>query len=681
MAETSQSDLREIEELLLDLARVCHWTGLYQPGHPFLAERVKAVHAALTSRVVREPGKLLLLGIARDKVLYRDIFLGKRNPLFSHFTETLYLRQVATLGFGEEATPEGLLAFFRSLQDSKSGKTDESPEVFLQREQAPGIFLYPYNYKEVLSRRIVNPEDGIDLSAQGDMLWRMLLTANISGGDGEKKVVEQLSGSPELIPVILRRARRVADKEGGASGKQATGNEEPVSPEVLRRMFHRLGETLRSLPEDRKQEVLHFLGEGLGGMEGTDGGQDEQPVDPAGSLPISFAGSLATDYTDDEFLDLLGTLLSAEDKGGERVRKIFEIIAADRDVHGSLLPRIRGRARESVRAKEYYAVKTWEAVEKLLLSRSENAYLVEDHSFLMEALSSGSGPKAVAANTLPPDPSLLASFEEGARHRQSVLVLLELLALEDNEAEFLDLLEEIRKFLPNLVSRKEFGLLETILRALSTLREKAPGRCPEAVLQVFRELDFGHIVDLYLSREVCLEDAARIPAIVAACGGEAIHAVLDRLLMEQEANRRKLLLSLAARMGTATGPAIMERLSHPRWYFVRNLCILLGEIGYRNASEALVQLLEHSDSRVRREAILALGKLGVREAVPAVGKILLAETLFSTSKDDALRRDAASALFRIGGTESLGYLHRGKASRRAAVREHCSALLRTQSGQ
>jgi HEAT repeat protein len=678
MVEQSERDLHEVEGLLLDLARVCHWSGLYQPGHPFLAERVKPVHAALASRVAREPGKRLLLGIARDRVLYRDVFLGQGNPLISHFTEPLYLRQVATLGFGEDAAPDGLLAFFRSLQDSKSGKSDESPEAFLQREQVPGIFLYPYSYKEVLSRRIVSPEDGIDLSAHGDMLWRMLLTANISGGDGEKKVVEELSGSPELIPAILRRARAFAEKGSAASGAQGPTDEESVPPEVLRRIFHRLGETLRGLPEERKKRILRFLDEGLGGMEGV---REEDPAAAALSVPVSFAQALATDYTDEEFLDLLATLLSSEEKGGERLRKIFEIIAADRDVRGSLLPRLNERARESLRAKEYYAVKTWEAVEKLLLSRSEDAYLEEDHTRLMEVLSSGTGAQAAAANVRPPDPALLASFEEEARHRQGTVVLLELLAREENEAEFLDLLEEIRKFVPNLISRKEFALLETVLRALSSLREKAPGRGPDEVLQVFKEVDFGHIVDLYLSREVCLEDAARIPVFIAAFGEEAIHAVLERLLMEQEANRRRLLLSLAARMGSAAAPAILERLSDPRWYFVRNLCILLGEIGFRGAAQGLVRVLEHPDPRVRREAVLALGKLKVPETAPSLGKILLAETLFSSPKEDSLRRDAGSALFRIGGAESLGYLHRGIESRRAAVREHCSALLRSLEGQ
>jgi HEAT repeat protein len=83
---------------------------------------------------------------------------------------------------------------------------------------------------------------------------------------------------------------------------------------------------------------------------------------------------------------------------------------------------------------------------------------------------------------------------------------------------------------------------------------------------------------------------------------------------------------------------------------------------------------------VKKEAILALGKLKIPETAPTLGKILLAETIFSSSREDSLRRDAASALFRIGGTEALGFLHRGKESRRAAVREHCLALLRSLEG-
>jgi HEAT repeat protein len=140
-------------------------------------------------------------------------------------------------------------------------------------------------------------------------------------------------------------------------------------------------------------------------------------------------------------------------------------------------------------------------------------------------------------------------------------------------------------------------------------------------------------------------------------------------------------MSLAIRIGVEAVPAIQEKLSHPRWYFVRNLCLILGEIGFRGAVFGIARVLDHPDPRVRKEAIQALGKLKAPEAVPSLGRILMDESLFSSKKDDSLRIEAASALFRIGGTEAAGYLHKGRDCRRAAVREHCAMLLNTREAR
>lgn len=424
-----ENPVPEVERLILDLARACHWTGLYQPGHPFLSERMKSLHAAVAARAAREPSSRLLLGIARDRVLYKDIFLGQGHPLIANFTETLYLHQVATLGLDGEATSEGLLAFFRSLHDSRSGKTDELPMEFLKRKGIRGIHLYPYNYKEVLSRRIVAPVESKESSDRGDALWRMLLTANVGDEEGERKVVEELSGSPELITAILRRAKIHAGKEGGTPASSAGFSEDTVTPEVLRRIFRRIGETLRVLPEEGKRELLFSLDEGL--VPPGDG-LVEDPDDSALSVEISLTRSLADECSDSEFLDLLATLL----------------------------PKLDERARESLRAKNYYAVKTWETIEKLLLARSETAYLEKDHSRFMEALSSDTEPRAgMPERRKIVDPAVLVLFEELGIRRRAALVLLELLGREKIESDFLALLEEIRKMIPNLISRKEFALL------------------------------------------------------------------------------------------------------------------------------------------------------------------------------------------------------------------------------
>ncbi|HQU14137.1 MAG TPA: hypothetical protein PKV70_07795, partial [Thermodesulfobacteriota bacterium] len=64
------------------------------------------------------------------------------------------------------------------------------------------------------------------------------------------------------------------------------------------------------------------------------------------------------------------------------------------------------------------------------------------------------------------------------------------------------------------------------------------------------------------------------------------------------------------------------------------------------------------------------------DAIAVLGRTLLHEPFFSSSREDPVRIDAAIALSRIGGTEAIAFLHHGKSSRKKTVREQCEALLR-----
>lgn len=147
MESTAQGpDVRRIERLAVEMALTFNWISLYQEGHPSLAGRVEKLHRTLAGIVTGEPSGHLLLGVAKDKILYQNVFLGDGNSLVRSFTSELFLQQVATLDFSTEVTPRELLAFFLSLQQLRvekkgGGKLDE----ILKDEGVRGIGLYPYN--------------------------------------------------------------------------------------------------------------------------------------------------------------------------------------------------------------------------------------------------------------------------------------------------------------------------------------------------------------------------------------------------------------------------------------------------------------------------------------------------------------------------------------------------------
>ena len=671
MESTAQEpDIRRIERLAVEMALTFNWISMYQAGHPSLAGRVEKLHRNLADVVPEEPSGHLLLGVAKDKILYRNVFLGDGNSLIRTFTSELFLQQVATLDFSNEVTPKELLTFFLSLQrlrvEKKGGRLDE----ILKGEGVRGIGLYPYNYKEVLSRRILQPGGEAASSNREDELWRMLLTENVSSGEGGVDLPGELPIPPEMIPAILRKVNAAARKRD----RQEAGPEfspDALSPEMIRRVLARLEGVLHKLPVEQKSALLRSIDEGV--LDAVDGDDSD-----AGIADLDIVRSLTGSDLDDEFLDMMATLLVVEGKSESRIRRIFEVIATERNRDGSLLPAVQGRVRESVRTKNHYAQKAWEAIEGLLLQRTEAAYIGKDHSSLLDKLSNlETSPGATAEGVPQADPAILVEFEEENLHLKGACVLLELLAEETAEEEFLELLEGIRKILPNLVSRGELPLLKTVLTSLIAVHRNAPDSRKPAIERVVGELDFAHMIDLYLSPAVSKLEKGRLEEILVSFVGVSIGDFLDRLLMETDPGNRKTLLSLAFRFNAEAVPAIRGKLDDPHWYFVRNLCLVLGRIGDPSVVPDLVRLLGHQDLRVRKEAVLALGQLRAPESIPFLGRILFHETLLQSAREESLRIDAANAIFRCGGTRGVALLHRGTECNRKKVREHCAALLGT----
>ena len=657
----------QVEHLLLDIARVHHWTGLYAPGHPILAGRIDALRASLSGEARRERSGMLLLGIARDRVLFRDRFFGDDHPLVSNFTEVLYRRHVATLGIAEDVTAGELAVFFRCLHDLRSGKIDDPPEEYLLREGIRGIRLSPVNYKEVLSRGILATEASPQSEPRQEALWRTLLSAHLPTEDDERKIMEELAEFPELLPLIMKRA--VAAVAGESAPPSAAGGAPGfISPDVLRRMFRRLGLALKALPSMRRKDLLGLLVEGVA----PPGAEAESPVP---EVPLAIARSMAEGYSDREFLELLASLLSLEEKGGKRLLRIFEIIAAERDVRGSLLPLLRTWTRENLREKKYFAAKTWEAIERLLLDREEKPNVEEDHAAFLERLSTSPGKEPGGAHGR----EFAPPFSEEAIRRRGLAVLVELLLSEKRDPDFLDLLAALEEAIPPLIDERDFELLDRVLSSFLHASESGTPARRAAANDALRSVDFLRIVDAILASPGTLEEEKGGAALLSKHGALAAEALLRKLQVEEGPGRRKILLSLVLRLGEKAVPSILSRIEGQRWFFLRNLCFLLGEIGAPAGIPPLVGMLSAREPKVRREAVQALGKIRTPDpdAIAALGRTLLHEPFFSSSREDPVRIDAAIALSRIGGTEAIAFLHHGKSSRKKAVREQCEALLRT----
>jgi len=659
-----------LEQLLIRLGRTWVITGMYGAMHPVSSRHVQEVYLSLAARIDSEPGKRLLLGVAQDKFLYRDRFLGKGKEVVQSLTERLYIAGIATMIFEQQLSAPDLLLFLHYLHRNCDKDRHEAIQVDLSRAGVSGIRIFPYHYKELLSRRTVEiGKSGKDPAQRGDYLLRSLMTSDFTGQDEEeRKIIEEIVKYPELLTAVLKHAS-APPRDGIPEGDDPSSPcEDRISPEVLKKLFNRLGSVLVKLPSPERDRIVQSLEAGME-VVGSSGGHGEN------GLEVTVAQALAKDRSGEEFLELLGSVLSVENKSSGRFRKIFEVLAVNRNRSQPLLPEVSERASESLRARDYYSLKTWESVEKLLLDRTEESYVSKDHFRLLESISEGTtGPGTTGPQALP-DPVLVASLSLEEQQVRNTQIMLELLEFQGDEENLHDILEEFRKIVPNLISRMDLPLLKEILLGLLRASGKIRMELRPAIREILRDVDYDQLIEWALQRSLHAGQREEIQDLLTRLAPDAIGTLLERLLSEENRTRRRSLIRLAILMGPSAVPLILERMNHPKWYFVRNLCSILGEIGDRIAVPALLRSAAHPDCRVRRESVSALGQLRPPEAVPALGLLLSSEGLFEPGDVESVRIAAALSLYRIGGTDAESYLHLATASRRPAVREFCRRLV------
>jgi HEAT repeat protein len=126
-----------------------------------------------------------------------------------------------------------------------------------------------------------------------------------------------------------------------------------------------------------------------------------------------------------------------------------------------------------------------------------------------------------------------------------------------------------------------------------------------------------------------LLDKRSIPVLITLLG------YLDTI------SARKTIVNMLSSIGKSDISAITECLGDGRWYVVRNVVIVLRNIGSTLAKRHLLKIVDHKDPRVRREAVKALAQISGGEAIDVLSQAL-------DDRDQSVRQAALGALTELG---------------------------------
>jgi HEAT repeat protein len=132
-------------------------------------------------------------------------------------------------------------------------------------------------------------------------------------------------------------------------------------------------------------------------------------------------------------------------------------------------------------------------------------------------------------------------------------------------------------------------------------------------------------------------------------GNRSATYLIERLAEEESRSHRARLVTLLKEMGKGSSTPFVSRLEDSRWFLVRNVVGILGDIGDPGVLPQLRKVATHNDPRVRREVVRTFARLSEPECEDLIVAALADE-------DRGVQITAINALATLQGDRALRVL-------------------------
>jgi hypothetical protein len=212
--------------------------------------------------------------------------------------------------------------------------------------------------------------------------------------------------------------------------------------------------------------------------------------------------------------------------------------------------------------------------------------------------------------------STLAAWEDECRHDWTEVaggVLRQVLAFDSSEDTRQALAHSVVSWLSAAIQRSAW---EEAMRALTLLREFDPdlSRSGPDIAKAMKELANEEIAAQIDEAEP--DEQARFTALLVALGPPAVKLACAVLCVATKVRSRAAASSALCYICGEDPRLLAPYLDDPRWYVVRNVVFVLGQIGGSGVVDLLRHAAHHQEPRVKRAVVQALGNVTRAERTP-----------------------------------------------------------------
>jgi len=601
---SAESMIRAIHEISTAVKVV----SFYPSDHPAVRVAVDRVLATLGTFFNREAE--LALAFSEAGVLHHGEYLPDTDPALRAFAAFLLNRGVARITFRRGLDSHSLTELLRLLgSDPRRLTTQGGVARQLQERKITTVDIGEMDLEKILASDAEPVPGDAPASQEEKGAWKRLVTSYLRDPGsrppaGIRTLLKSLATETERLVEWLEDA-------GAASGKE------------LAKLVSRLTEEIRKEVPECLEDFTPRVGEALLQIDprlGLDLLLQKIPLADGGDLMEHVAGSLS----EASVVGLITSLIEAERQLSPRLfavcSKIFGARGKSAPYFGAVTATITQRDGEASDLS-----RIWQSLQGLLVE-SDQDYLSETYKATLET---------VAERSVEIDPELRGALEASGGFREgfsgesipdhACRVIMAALEIEREPARIEDLRDDLERRSRRMTGRERMGLLAEAVRAISQPR----GDDPKALTRAAMDKRVRSVVEQMV--RVFRSDYERLTEQERSCagtefkelGGIAAPVLADALAEEENWEVRRGLIGVLASLGRTATPVLLKRLDDSSWFLVRNVALLLGEIGGQGLVDPLSGLLRHPEPRVRREAASSLGKIGGSRAVASLRQAIL----------------------------------------------------------
>ena len=579
---------RELSDFLIEFSIALHKHSMYPGGHPTLDPASEGVARRLDTLLV-ERGTLSL-GVARDQLVIEGVATDPRHPVLKDLADRLHRHHLGAISFtrGVVGTEIDESLKLLAVDAGRGGGEPLGLQPLSKIASWPHIRLYPLTFVRL---QLLDGEEGEETAGspgatKAAQLWVGLARAALASedvGKAEQRPPEpgvshpaapaaapatapltdaEIDAALELVqpaaPIEAATAEPTQVAQAIEGHERGTAYDQVIVGYMLQiadelkiaggsgavALKKRMSKLIGALDQDTLSRLLEMGGDRTQRRQFILDASQGMAVDAVVELVRAASGAGAP--VSRSMLRMLTKLGHHAERGPTAARGI-----AETNLRDQVAELVRGWALADPNPDGYAAaLEKMAQVAPALVAPGEAQFEPEAERLLKMACETGATGDAVS---------------RAADH----------LVLENRLADALDVLEHAPQPSP---------ATEAIAARIVT---------PEAVraLLAAQPVDFA-LLDRVVAR---LDDTVAEP-------------MLDLLAESESRQVRRALIDRLLRIGPALGPRLVPRLGDERWHVVRNLLHLAAELPTAPAGLNAAQFAQHTDLRVRREALRVLFK-------------------------------------------------------------------------